>query len=231
MENFTFTHACLLGAILSATDPVAVVALLKELGASKRLSTLIEGESLVNDGTAMVMYLVVYDFTTGTNPTAGEIVVKFTRLTICGPLIGLAFGIVCSAWIARIQSKPVLETNLTVLIPYVCFFTSEHPGVGGSGILAIVVLGLYMSHIGKTSISPKSEETVHAVWSYIGFLAETSIFLLAGLIMAANSFKYVTFEEVWKCIALYLLLTVIRFVCVLLFYPLLKLSGYTLGFN
>lgn len=59
MENFTFTHACLLGAILSATDPVAVVALLKDLGASKRLSTLIEGESVINDGTAMIMFLVV----------------------------------------------------------------------------------------------------------------------------------------------------------------------------
>ena len=64
-RNFNFTAALLYGAIISATDPVAVVALLKELGASKKLSTLIEGESLLNDGTAMVVFFVLLDFVKG----------------------------------------------------------------------------------------------------------------------------------------------------------------------
>lgn len=67
----------MIGAILSATDPVAVVALLKELGASKRLSTLIEGESLMNDGTAMVVFLVLFDMVKEVPLTAGDIVGRF----------------------------------------------------------------------------------------------------------------------------------------------------------
>ena len=64
-NNFTFSAALLFGSIISATDPVAVVALLKDLGASKRLSTMIEGESLLNDGTAMVIFLVILDIVEG----------------------------------------------------------------------------------------------------------------------------------------------------------------------
>ena len=71
--EFTFTACLLFGAIASATDPVAVVALMKELGASRRLATLIEGESLLNDGTAMVVFLVVLDFVKGEGGSVGEI--------------------------------------------------------------------------------------------------------------------------------------------------------------
>jgi len=73
-NNFTFTACLLFGAIISATDPVAVVSLLKELGVSKRISTLIEGESLLNDGTALVLFLVLIKFVTGEDMTAGEVI-------------------------------------------------------------------------------------------------------------------------------------------------------------
>jgi len=72
-NNFTFTECLLFGSIISATDPVAVVALLKELGVSKRISTLIEGESLLNDGTALVLFLVLEKFVEGEEMSAGEV--------------------------------------------------------------------------------------------------------------------------------------------------------------
>jgi NhaP-type Na+/H+ or K+/H+ antiporter len=72
-SEFDFNAALLYGAIISATDPVAVVSLLKELGASKELSTLIEGESLLNDGTAMVVFFVMLDVVEGKSSTSGEI--------------------------------------------------------------------------------------------------------------------------------------------------------------
>lgn len=71
---------------------------------------------------------------------------------------------------------------MTVCISYICFFVCEHYA-GASGILAIVVLGLYMTNNGKTQISVESEEMMHNLWSYIGFCAETAIFLLSGVIM------------------------------------------------
>ena len=92
-DGFSWTHALLFGSIISATDPVAVVALLKELGASKRLSTIIEGESLLNDGTAMVIFFVLLDISKGEDMTFGGILAKFARLSFGGPALGIVCGI------------------------------------------------------------------------------------------------------------------------------------------
>jgi NhaP-type Na+/H+ or K+/H+ antiporter len=102
--SMTFTECVVFGAIVSATDPVAVVALLKELGASKKLSTLIEGESLLNDGTAMVIFMIATKLAEGEEMTAGEGLVLFTRLSIGGPLLGLAFALVLTFWLGRIHN-------------------------------------------------------------------------------------------------------------------------------
>ena len=76
-NNFTFKACLLFGTINSATDPVAVVSLLKSLGVSKRISTLIEGESLLNDGTALVLFLVLIKFVTGEEMTGPEVIIQF----------------------------------------------------------------------------------------------------------------------------------------------------------
>jgi CPA1 family monovalent cation:H+ antiporter len=77
----------------------------------------------------------------------------------------------------------VLEVNSTIFVSYIVFFLAESTKLHVSGILAIVFLGLYMTNSGKTRISAESEHAVHHVWGYIGFMAETIIFLLSGLIM------------------------------------------------
>lgn len=98
-DEFSLESAVMFGALISATDPVAVVSLLKEVGASRTLSTLIEGESLFNDGTAFVMFTVTLDLTKGAKFHAGEIAWDFIRLSIGGPLIGVVFGIIVSMWL------------------------------------------------------------------------------------------------------------------------------------
>jgi len=87
--EFTFEAAVMFGALISATDPVAVVSLLKELGASRTLSTMIEGESLVNDGTAYVMFSVTLDLVKGEAFEIGEITGVFFRLAFGGPIFGI----------------------------------------------------------------------------------------------------------------------------------------------
>ena len=77
----------------------------------------------------------------------------------------------------------MLEVNATIFMSYILFFVAESTSVHVSGILAIVALGLYMTNTGKTRISTESEHSVHNVWSYIGFVAETVIFMIAGIIM------------------------------------------------
>lgn len=177
------------GAIVSATDPVSVVAMLKDMGASKRLATTIEGESLLNDGTAMVIFLIMVDLVEGADPAWWQVLLKFLRLTVGGPLIGLVFGWVLTILLSLINKKPVLEANLTVVFAYLCFFVAQHDYVETSGILALCVLGLYTSHYGKPNIDNYSKEAIHTIWSYITFVAETLIFFLAGLIMAKTSIE------------------------------------------
>jgi NhaP-type Na+/H+ or K+/H+ antiporter len=181
--EFTWNSALMYGSIISATDPVAVVCLLKELGASRRLATLIEGESLLNDGTAMVVFLVLLAIAEGEEASIGGIIAQFIRLALGGPAIGLIAGVVVSFMLSRIHNNFVLEVNTTIFASYLLFFLSENTEIMVSGILAIVAFGLYMSNIGKTRISTESEHAVHHVWGFIGFLAETVIFILTGLIM------------------------------------------------
>ena len=179
----TWNSALMYGSIISATDPVAVVCLLKELGASRRLATLIEGESLLNDGTAMVVFLVLLAIAEGEEASIGGIIAQFIRLALGGPAIGLIAGVVVSFMLSRIHNNFVLEVNTTIFASYLLFFLTENTEIHVSGILAIVAFGLYMSNIGKTRISTESEHAVHHVWGFIGFVAETVIFILTGLIM------------------------------------------------
>lgn len=173
----------LFGAINSATDPVAVVSLLKALGVSKRISTLIEGESLLNDGTALVFFLVLQDFVHGVELSGWEIAGKFCQMSIGGPLLGLAFGFIMKFLLSMTYNQPTMEANITVCLPYLCFYVAEHEEVHVSGILALVTMGLYMTNVGKTQISSDSEMQIHAIWSYIGFVAETLIFFLTGFVL------------------------------------------------
>jgi len=222
----------LFGSIISATDPVAVVALLKDLGASKRLATIIEGESLLNDGTAMVVFLVMLDIVEG-KPTDGlAITIKFIRLAVGGVLFGLFFGIILTLCLSRINKKPVLETNLTITFAYLTFYLAETHTIHVSGILALVSLGIYTSHFGKPRLDKHSSHAIHTTWSYIGFCAETIIFMLAGLIMAKAAHER---EDVWtdifKTIGLYALLHLIRFICLFVSLPVMRKMGYPMNLS
>ncbi len=98
MQGFTWKHALVFGAIISATDPIAVVAIFKSLGVPKRLSVLLEGESLLNDGTAIVFFTLSVALVTGTVVTAGGLVLDFIKIVGIGALIGTA------SWSGRFAS-------------------------------------------------------------------------------------------------------------------------------
>jgi NhaP-type Na+/H+ or K+/H+ antiporter len=181
--DLSWNAGIILGAIASATDPVAVVSLMKDLGASRRLATLVEGESMLNDGTAMVVFNVVFSIMKGDSELNASVALTFCRLSLGGPLLGLIWAVVLSAWLKRIYNDSVLEVNITIFSSYLLFYVAENTGLKVSGILAMVALGLYMNNRGKTKISSHSEAAVHHVWSYIGYITETVIFLLTGVIV------------------------------------------------
>jgi NhaP-type Na+/H+ or K+/H+ antiporter len=215
-----------------------VVALLKELGASKKLATMIEGESLFNDGTAMVVFLIMLEINEGEDLSFGEMVGKFARLSFGGPVLGLLFGILVDLILQRIHNNYVLEVNLTIVAAYMCWFIAENTAVHVSGILAIVALGLYMTHSGKTSISVESEHALHHVWGYVGYCAETLIFMLAGMVIGMDTHRLRDDglidnerQDTLLVIANYGMAHVIRFSMIMLFWPLLNRLGYGMSFK
>ena len=135
--------------------------------------------------------------------------------------------------IARIKYNSVLEINATVAISYLIFYFAESTSLHVSGIIAIVVCGLYMTNIGKTRISSGSTHAVHHVWSYIGFIAETVIFIVSGIIMGQRimSDHELTHDDYFKLVGVYIVLHFIRFVCILMFWPCLRKMGYGMSFK
>jgi len=235
MLDFGWDKSLMLGAILSATDPVAVVALLKEVGASKRLGTVIEGESLLNDGTSYVIFIIFFERVRDnyTNVDAGVIgdgLETFAQLAIGGPLVGLACGIVSVQWLLYVFNDPMVEVGITVATCYICFFVAEiYCKV--SGVLAVVVLGVYMSHFGRTAISVQVEHTMHTFWELIEYFANTIVFVFSGVIIAEEGFSardtdIVKFEDGLYAIALYVLLLFVRATVNLTMFPVLRKLGY-----
>ena len=168
-DELTWYEALTLGCVLSATDPVAVVALLKELGASVHFNLLVEGESLLNDGTAMVFFMLFMSLVKGESATALGVVTNFIRVSIGGPLLGICIGFIVCLWMKKILRDTVLSITITFLGAYICFYIAEFTWVKVSGILSLVSLGLFFSAVGKRKIYPESEHALHHVWSTIQY--------------------------------------------------------------
>jgi NhaP-type Na+/H+ or K+/H+ antiporter len=168
-EDLTWYEALALGCVLSATDPVAVVALLKELGASIHFNHLVEGESLLNDGTAMVFFMLFMGLVKGEATSALGVLTNFIRVSIGGPLLGIVFGLIICWWMKKIIRDTVLSVVITFVGTYLCFYVAEYTWVKVSGILSIVSLGLLFSAVGKRKIYPESEHALHSVWSTIQY--------------------------------------------------------------
>jgi len=234
MQKWTFAEALLFGSIVSATDPVAVVALLGELGCSERLSTLIEAESLMNDGSAFVMYKIVLEIVQGRREASdvGGIIVLFLQLAGLGALVGLVFGLLCVYWCSVVIEDAAVEITITIVGAYGSFWVAEL--LQYSGILAVVFFGLTMSKY-QTCISPSVEHGLHQVWQYLGWLANVMIFVLSGIVLHQRIF-YEDQEttEGWGpwmselgCTAMfYVVIHISRALAITASFPFLKRLGY-----
>lgn len=144
--------ALVLGSILAATDPVAVVALLKELGAPLHVSTLIEMESLFNDGTAMVFFNIYSEFLKGGTLTIGESIISFLRLSLGGLGLGVLFGVGVVVLLNFLKKGSTLFLHILLLTSFTCFYVAENI-VYVSGLLAIVGCGLVMNRFMKNMMT------------------------------------------------------------------------------
>ena len=170
--------ALVFGSLVAATDPVAVVSLFRLLGVPKRLSVLVEGESLLNDGTALVLFnLMVAIVITGQFNLLGG-VLEFFKVSIGGIILGLALGWVASRIISRIDDY-LIEITLTTVLAYGSYLLAEQ--LDFSGVLAVVAAGLITGSLGPQGMSPTTRIVLYNFWEYITFLVNSLVFLLIGL--------------------------------------------------
>lgn len=170
--------ALVFGALISATDPVAVVALFKTLGAPKRLTVLVESESLLNDGTALVVFNLVLAAALTGNFSLPQGIGDFVRVAAGGTAIGLVLGWAVARLIAHVDDY-LIETTLTTVLAFGAYLIADRLGV--SGVLAVVAAGLVNGNLGPRGMSPTTRIVLFNFWEYVAFLANSLIFLLIGL--------------------------------------------------
>lgn len=215
LANWQWFSALIFGVIISATDPVSVIATFKEAKAHGRLLILIESESLFNDGTASVLFAICLELALGHSLTPIQMTTKLV-VTVGGSLVsGLIVGGAALLLMGRTDDH-LVEITVTTVAAYGSFLLAEHFGM--SGVLATLTAGLMLGNIGPLGvISDRGREAVNAFWEYATFVANSVVFLLMGMREARQNFqagRLVIFEAlllvllaramaVYPCCALY----------------------------
>jgi CPA1 family monovalent cation:H+ antiporter len=177
--NLDWIPAALLGIILAITDTVSVIAVFKEVAVPSRLTTIVEGESLLNDGVALVLYnLVLLAYTTGAfSWTMG--IQQLVIVIVGGSLVGLVLGYLSAGLFARSDDN-LSSILLTVAVALGAYQVGHLIGV--SGVVAVVVAGLMVGNVGLSrQVSASNRVTLYSFWEYAGFGVNTFIFLLIGV--------------------------------------------------
>ncbi|QGN56634.1 Na+/H+ antiporter [Nostocoides sp. HKS02] len=176
-----FAVAFALGAVVAPPDAVAASAVARRIGLPRRVVTILEGESLVNDATALVsLRTAIVAFTTVGAVSFGSVVFDFATAVV----LGLGFGVLVALVIGLLRRQltdPALDTSLSFIVPYLAYLPTEH--FHGSGVLAVVVAGLLLGHKSPMVQTASSRLSERINWTSVQFLLEHAVFLLIGLQM------------------------------------------------
>jgi monovalent cation:H+ antiporter, CPA1 family len=206
--NAPFLVTLLFGALISATDPVAVLALFKEFGAPRRLSLIFEGESLFNDATAVALFLIILDIIINGfygSTTIIEGFFTFLSMMIGGVLFGLVMGGGFSKAIGYFRESETASITLTIVLAHLTFILAElisHTMTHAelpfliSPIIATTVASLVMGNYGRAKLHPHADEFVHKLWEQLAFLSNSLIFILIGVLVIAIPIESIQFITV-----------------------------------
>jgi len=176
---FGWPAAFVLGAIVSPPDPVAATAVLRPLGAPRDVTTMLEGEGLINDATALVIYRISVTAVVAGSFSLWSATWRLAFTGVGGALIGLAAGMLVVFLRTRITHIVVVENALSLLSPFLAFLPAQ--AVDASGVLAVVTMGLYLGTRAPRAVSPATRLQAGAMWAMVTFLLESLIFMLVGL--------------------------------------------------
>jgi CPA1 family monovalent cation:H+ antiporter len=171
--------AMLMAVMLSPTDPVSVLATFKEYGVARGLQTIVEGESVFNDGVAVVLYIIVLAWVGGDAVTVAEGIVEFVKVVAGGALVGLVLGYLTHRLYSVIDDN-LIEVGLSLALAYGAYLAAERLEV--SGVIAVVVAGLIIGNYGRIfSMSPSTRLSLTHFWEIAAFLINGLLFLMIGL--------------------------------------------------
>jgi CPA1 family monovalent cation:H+ antiporter len=230
--DFPLLIALVFAAMMLPTDPVSVLALFEEVGAPERLSVLVEGESLLNDGVSVVVFTTLFSLvTTGqqqeafaniiTLPTIGQALTEIVLASLGGAVVGLAAGYAVYHILENLDEH-MTELVLTIILAYGSFLVAEHY-LHVSGVIATVIAGLFIGNAGvEYAMSPRTKISVFNAWDTGAFLSNTVIFLLIGAKTPINQIL-----GQWRLIAIAIVLVLI--VRAFTVYPLTTLTNQVIS--
>lgn len=220
-SGFPIIAALIAGVVISATDPVAVVSQLKQLNAPEDLNVLIEGESLFNDATAIVLFGILISIALGTSePSVLGALGGFCLVFGGGVVIGAACGFIFSKLIRYIEMSVPNMTLTTLILAYGSFYVAEH-SLHVSGIVAVLFAAITFRHFADDLLQAVSHQ-VHEIWQSLGSLANIFVFVLLGLVITVDMFS-----EMWLAMVLAIVAAFIaRLVAV---YSSVWLNQFTIG--
>lgn len=198
-----------LGSILAATDAVAAISITKGLGLSHTTTTILEGESLVNDASALVAYRFAVAAVTGSAFVFWKASLEFLLLMAGGFIIGMAMGRILAFILKKVQDSNIITISFMLLMPFVTYRVAEELSV--SGVIAVVVLGLSISGFSKKIFPEELKNESKTIWDIIIFLLNGLIFILIGL-----EFPYIArsidHDKIWLYVGYALIITVVALV-------------------
>ncbi|MFH8613884.1 Na+/H+ antiporter [Streptomyces sp. NPDC017979] len=213
IPQLPLTAALVLGAIVAPPDAVAATAIARKLGLPNRITTILQGESLVNDATAITAYRVAVAAAVGEGATWVEGIAEFAIAALGGVGVGLLL-MVPIHWLRTHLKEPLLQNTLSLLIPFVAYAAAEQ--VHASGVLAVVVVGLYLGHRAwQVDFATRLQEA--AVWRMVAFVLESVVFALIGLqlpYVLKGLGHYAVGQALGYAVGVFVFVVVVRFVWV-----------------
>jgi CPA1 family monovalent cation:H+ antiporter len=196
-----FDLAFVIGAMVSATDPAAVLATFRRLGSPHRLANLVEGESLFNDGTGLVIFVLALQAVQSDITVTGALVQFFVTVAV-SILIGVVGGLIVS-WIVSRVDDHLIETTISLALAYGTYVIAD--AFAQSGIIATVTAGIVLGNIGRRfGMSEKTREAIDTVWEFLAFLLTAVVFLLVGLAITLEDLLEAVGPILWGILAVLL---------------------------
>ena len=196
--GLAWPEAFVVGAMLSATDPAAVIATFKRLRTPRRLATLVEAESVFNDGTGIVIFAIAVDFVARPVGPA-EVGLAFVSVVAVSAALGAAAGFAASRLLPNVGDH-LIEISLSVVLAYGTYLAAD--ALHQSGVIATAVAGIVLGNYGRRlGLSKRTEEALDTVWEFVAFLATAFVFLVVGFAISVRSLEDVAVPTAWAIAA------------------------------